>query len=70
MTKTVCDICGNNNAKFHCVVPMKNIYNIKGGRPEKLLHQFSQIDLVEIDLCDIHASFLANYLETWQKLYE
>ena len=70
MTKTVCDICGNDNAKFHCVVPMKNIYNIKGGYPEKLLHQFGQIDLVEIDLCDIHAKFLANYLETWQKLHE
>lgn len=59
MTKTVCDICGNDNAKFHCVVPMKNIYNIKGGHPKKLLHQFSQIDLVEIDLCDIHANFFS-----------
>lgn len=28
MTKTACDICGNQ-AKFHCIVPMKNIYNIR-----------------------------------------
>lgn len=61
MTKTVCDICGHNSA-FHCSIPYFHEYKAEGGCPKVTLAKFSQLEVVDFDLCDEHASMFANFI--------
>lgn len=61
MTKTVCDICGRDST-FHCSVPYFNEYKARGGCPEVTLAKFIQLELVDFDLCNEHASMLADFI--------
>ena len=51
MTKTVCDVCGSD-AIFHCTVPYFNEYKAEGGCPKVTLAKFSQLEVVDFDLCN------------------
>lgn len=64
MTKTVCDICGCDNVKYRCVVPIKVSYDIMA--QDKLCGRYIDTELKEIDLCWEHGRILANFLE-WLK---
>lgn len=64
MTKIVCDVCGCDNVKYHCVVPIEVSYNIMA--QDKLCGRYIDTELKEIDLCWEHGRILANFLE-WLK---
>ena len=66
MTKTVCDICGCDST-FHCSVPYFNEYKARGGCPEVTLAKFTQLELVDFDLCSTHASMLANFIRLMEE---
>ena len=66
MTKTVCDIC-ECDSTFHCSIPCSNEYKAKGGCPEVTLAKFTQLELVDFDLCSIHASMLANFIRSMEE---
>lgn len=64
MTKIVCDICGRDNPKYHCVVPMKVSYDITA--QGNLYERYINTELKEIDLCWEHGHLLAGFLD-WLK---
>lgn len=64
MTKTVCDICGCDNPKYHCVVPMKISYDIMA--QSNVYGRYINTELKEIDLCWEHGRILAGFLD-WLK---
>ena len=66
MTKTVCDICRCDNPEYHCIVPMRTIHEIYGGKHLSKFGEFRQVELKEIDLCLEHGMMLAGFLE-WLK---
>lgn len=66
MTKTVCDICGCD-ATFHCTVPYFNEYKVGGGCSKVVLAKFSQLEVVDFDLCNEHASMLANFIRSMEE---
>lgn len=65
MTKTVCDICGRDST-FHCIIPYFNEYKAEGGCPKVTLAKFTQLELVDFDLCSTHASMLANFIKAME----
>ena len=66
MTKIVCDVCGCD-ATFHCTVPCFNEYKAEGGCPKVTLAKFSQLEVVDFDLCNEHASMLANFIRCMEE---
>lgn len=65
MTKTVCDICGCDNAKYRCAVPMYKQYNM-----EQLgikVGEYKKIETIQVDLCSEHYIMLADFIETMKE---
>lgn len=61
MTKTVCDICGCDNAKYCCAVPLYKQYSV-----EQLgikVGEHKKIETTRIDLCNEHYIMLADFIE-------
>lgn len=62
MTKTVCDICGKHEGLMrHCTVPMYRKCTME--RQGVRLGEFTQVEAVEVDLCNNHWFALADFIE-------
>lgn len=62
MTKTVCDICGKHDGLMrHCTVPMYRKYTME--KQGTKLGEFTQVETVEVDLCNNHWIALADFIE-------
>lgn len=65
MTKTVCDICGRDNPKYRCAVPMYKKYNM-----EQLgikVGEYKKIETTQVDLCNEHYIMFADFIETMKE---
>ena len=66
MIKTVCDICGcDNKILHHCELPMYRKYAMTSW--DKVLGEFTKIELSEVDLCSEHYIMLADFIETMKE---
>lgn len=63
MTKTVCDICGSENIKFHCTLPILEKYYIKGVG-DVILGKYYNLELKKMDLCEKDAILIAQFIKT------
>lgn len=61
MTKTVCDICGCDNAKYRCAVPVYKQYNM--GQLGIKVGEDKKIETTRVDLCNEHYIMLADFIE-------